>query len=209
MKRLTPEDLRAISERTLQNYEQRAPDFWEGTKDHDVSQNYEALLQALPQRTGLDILDFGCGPGRDLLYFKNLGHRAVGLEGSPAFARMARAYSGCEVWEQDFLRLNLPSESFDGIFANASFFHVPSQEFPRVLAELYAALRPGGVLFMSNPRGHGEGWDGNRYGTFFEWEEFQAFLEAAGFTVLRHYYRPPEKPRPEQPWLAIVSRKNG
>ncbi|MCC6273279.1 MAG: SAM-dependent methyltransferase, partial [Deltaproteobacteria bacterium] len=32
-------------------------------------------------------------------------------------------------------------------------------------------------------------------------------LEAAGFTVLRHYYRPAGKPRHEQPWLAVVSRK--
>jgi hypothetical protein len=39
---------------------------------------------------------------------------------------MAREYSGCEVWHQDFLHLDLPSEMFDGVFANASLFHVPS-----------------------------------------------------------------------------------
>ena len=37
------------------------------------------------------------------------------------------------------------------VFANAALFlHVPSQELPRVLLELYVSLKPGGVLFSSN-----------------------------------------------------------
>jgi SAM-dependent methyltransferase len=199
--------LQHISLETLRHYEGHAADFWAGTKGHDVTQNYQALLDALPKQKRLDILDFGCGPGRDLLYFKNLGHHAVGLEGSHRFCEMAQTYSGCEVLQQDFLDLKLPPESFDGIFANASLFHVPSQELPRVLRQLWAALRPGGVLFSSNPRGHEEGWDGKRYGTYMEFETYQNFLEAAGFVVEHHYYRPTEKPRDQQPWLAVVCRK--
>ena len=79
---------------------------------------------------------------RMALFFRDLGHEPVGLEGAPAFARMAREHSGCEVWEQDFLALELPRARFDGIFANAALFHVPSQELPRVLGELRAALKP-------------------------------------------------------------------
>jgi SAM-dependent methyltransferase len=41
---------------------------------------------------------------------------------------------------------------FDGVFANASLFHVPSQALPRVLAQLHATLKPGGVLFSASPR---------------------------------------------------------
>jgi len=207
--KLKSSDLERISRQTLDHYEARAEDFWMGTKDHDVSQNYRALLDSLPSGRPLDILDFGCGPGRDLAYFKSLGHRAVGLEGSSNFCRMARDYSGCEVWQQDFLNLKLPPDSFDGIFANASLFHVPSQELPRVLSELRAALRPGGILFTSNPRGDGEGWDGQRYGTFLEFEGFKEYLETAGFEVRHHYYRPEGKPRAEQPWLAVLSKKRG
>src|SRR5664279_5673773 len=74
------------------------------------------------------ILDFGCGPGRDLKVFSELGHIAVGLEGAAHFAVMARTHSGCEVWQQDFLKLDLANNHFDGVYANASLFHVPSQE---------------------------------------------------------------------------------
>ena len=69
---------------------------------------------------------------------------------------MARTHSGCKVWQQDFLKLALPNKHFDAVYANASLFHVPSQELPRVLLELHASLKPGGVLFSSNPRGNNQ-----------------------------------------------------
>jgi trans-aconitate methyltransferase len=55
---------------------------------------------------------------------------------------MARRYTGCQILQQTFLNLALPRQAFDGIFANASLFHVPSRQLPRVLDELQDALRP-------------------------------------------------------------------
>ena len=144
------------SQRTLAHYNANAEDFFAGTRDHDVRQNMDALLQHIEAPAPFTILDFGCGPGRDLKAFSALGHTAVGLEGAERFAEMARTYSGCTVWHQDFLALDLPDAHFDGVFANASLFHVPSQALPRVLAQLHATLKPSGVLFSSNPRGNNE-----------------------------------------------------
>jgi SAM-dependent methyltransferase len=198
----------AISDRTLAHYEARAKDFWENTKDHDVTQNYAALLGNLEGKGPFSILDFGCGPGRDLGYFRSLGHEAVGLDGCAAFCTMARAHSGCEVLEQDFLALKLPPQRFDGVFANASLFHVPTLELPRVLGALRDTLKPRGVLFSSNPRGHNdEGWNGDRYGSYWDYERYRELVTGAGFEELAHYYRPAGKPREEQPWLASVWRK--
>ena len=154
------------------------------------------------------ILDFGCGPGRDLKTFADLGHAPVGLEGAAPFADMARAYSGCDVWHQDFLALDLPAERFDGVFANAALFHVPAQELPRVLRELRATLKPRGVLFSSNPRGNDdEGWHQGRYGVYHSLEAWRGYVSAAGFAEVAHYYRPEGLPRDQQPWLASVWRK--
>jgi len=200
-------DLRQISQKTLQHYEHRAEEFWRGTREHDVSQNIAALLRHIEGRPPFAILDLGCGPGRDLKTFSGLGHVAIGLEGSPSLAAMARRHSGCEVWEQDFLRLALPAARFDGVFANASLFHVPSAELPRVLGELRAALKPRGVLFSSNPHGaNEEGWNRGRYGAYHDLETWRRYLEAAGFAELEHYYRPAGLPREQQPWLATVFR---
>ncbi len=205
---LDREALRSIARRTLEHYERHAEAFREGTRDHDVSQNIAALLRHIEAPPPFTILDLGCGPGRDLKAFAAMGHVAIGLEGAQQLARMAREESGCEVWEQDFLALALPTGRFDGIFANASLFHVPRQELPRVLGELHAALKPRGVLFSSNPRGaNEEGWNGERYGAWHDLECWRGFLAAARFVELEHYYRPPGLPRARQPWLATVWRK--
>jgi SAM-dependent methyltransferase len=106
------------------------------------------------------------------------------------------------------LKLNLPAQYFDGIFANAALFHVPSQELPRVLKELWATLKPDGVLFSSNPRGENdEGWSGERYGCYYDWQRWRELVTAAGFTEIDHYFRPPGLPREQQPWLASAWRK--
>jgi SAM-dependent methyltransferase len=123
-------------------------------------------------------------------------------------AVLARAHSGCTVLEQNFLKLDLPNGHFDGVFANAALFHVPRQQLPRVLLELHAALKPNGVLFSSNPRGDGqEGWNGDRYGVFYNWDTWSDYLTAAGFVEMTHFYRPAGLPREQQPWLASVWRK--
>ncbi|MDX3905196.1 MAG: class I SAM-dependent methyltransferase [Pigmentiphaga sp.] len=197
-----------ISAPTLDYYERNAHAFWEGTRDHDVSQNIDTLLRHIDAAPPLSILDFGCGPGRDLKTLRDMGHEAIGLEGSPSFVAMARAHSGCDVWHQDFLALDLPASRFDGIFANASLFHVPSSELPQVLTALHRALKPAGVLFSSNPRGNNEeGWNRGRYGVYHDLEQWRRYLDAAGFDELEHYYRPAGLPRAQQPWLATVWRR--
>jgi SAM-dependent methyltransferase len=120
---------------------------------------------------------------------------------------MAREFTGCEILNQKFLNLEIPAGTFDGIFANASLFHVPSQALPRVLYDLYTTLRPGGILFSSNPRGHDEGWSGQRFGHYMQLDTSKQYLEDAGFEIIDYYYRPLGKPKDEQPWLAMVANK--
>ncbi len=104
--------------------------------------------------------------------------------------------------------MQLPESRFDGIFANASLFPVPSQELPRVLLELHKTLKLRGVLFSSNPRGNNnEGFSDGRYACFFDSDTWHGYMISAGFVELHHYYRPPGLPRERQPWLATVWRK--
>lgn len=200
--------LRRISESTLAHYNDHADSFRAGTWDHDVSQNIAALLKHIETTPPYTLLDIGCGPGRDLKTFSALGHHAIGLDGSERFVEMARAESGCEVWHQNFFHLNLPSAHFDGIFANAVLFHIPSQQLPQVLEQLHATLKPRGVLFCSNPHGQNqEGWNGPRYGSYHDLPSWRTLMRNARFAELEHYYRPTGLPRSQQPWLASVWRR--
>ena len=208
MKRPDVPDLLNVTDLTLEHYNERAADFWEGTRDHDVSQNINSLLHHIEGQAPFTILDFGCGPGRDLVAFGALGHVAIGLEGSSQFVAMARE-QGLEILEQNFLSLDLPDNRFDGVFANASLFHIPSQELPRVLRELQATLKPGGVLFSSNPHGNNsEGWSNGRYAVYHDLVTWRGYMIGAGFAELTHYYRPPGMARELQNWLASVWRRS-
>lgn len=201
-------DLARYTAPTIAHYDQVAESFRAGTWDHDVSQNHAALLGALEGPAPYRILDLGCGPGRDLCHFRSLGHEPVGVDGSAVFVDMARAASGCEVWHQDFVALDLPGAHFDGVFANASLFHVPRPALAKVLEKLHACLKPRGVLFSSNPRGDNqESFQGGRYGCYYDLASWRQHLTTAGFTELAHYYRPPGLPRPQQIWLATLWRK--
>jgi len=201
-------ELERIARLTLAHYDERAESFWQGTRHHDVSQNVAALLAHIQGDAPFTILDLGCGPGRDLKTFAAMGHHAIGVEGAPRLAAMARAWSGCEVWELDFLQLALPANRFDGVFANASLFHVPASELPRVLRELHAALKPDGILFSSNPHGNNEeGWNRGRYCAYHAPDTWRRCGEVSGFVELASYYRPAGLPRARQPWLATVWRK--
>jgi SAM-dependent methyltransferase len=205
---LTPQDLEKIAGLTLEHYNRHAEDFREGTLDHDVSQNIEALLQAIEGDPPFAILDFGCGPGRDLKAFAELGHIAVGLEGAARLAAMARRERRRSM-AAGFQKLDLPDRRFDGVFANAALLHIPSHDLPRVLLQMHATLKPRGVLFASNPHGHNEeGWNRGRYGVYHDLETWRRYMSAAGFVELTHYYRPSGLPRAQQPWLASVWRKS-
>ena len=119
---------------TLAEYDRMSEAYRHGTADHDVSQNIAALLDAIEGAPPHVILDLGCGPGRDLRAFAALGHEVVGLEGAAGLVALARAGTDCPVLHQDFLALDLPPARFDGIFANASLFHVPSSQISRVFS---------------------------------------------------------------------------
>ncbi len=195
---------------TIAEYQLTAVSFREGTWEHDVSQNRAALIAALPNTPG-KILDLGCGPGRDLVAFQQLGHSVTGLDATPAFVEMAQQAANCPVWEQSFLSLNLPANHFDGIFANASLIHVPTNEMLRVLQDLHESLVDRGTLVMSMMRGNYEGFSerptGSRYVAGWEYATLAPQLLAAGFQISNHYYRPPGMPIEQQSWLVIVAQK--
>jgi SAM-dependent methyltransferase len=195
---------------TIAEYQTTAEGFREGTWDHDVSQNRAALIAAMPRNPGR-ILDFGCGPGRDIVAFQAEGQEVIGLDATPAFVTMAQQIGG-QVWQQNFLNLELPEQFFDGIFANASLLHVPHSEMLRVLQDLYRSLVPEGAIVMSLARGQGEGFvdrlTGQRYTSYWEYETMSPLLEQAGFTIDHHYYRPPGLPLAMQSWVVLVAKRS-
>ena len=137
---LSPRELQELIRRTIGHYESNSESYQIGTIDHNVSQNYMALLDSIVSEIRFKILDFVWGPGRDLRYFKSLGHIPTGIDGSETFVKVARSSIGCNVHHMDFINLDLPQFEYDGIFANATLFHIPRQEINSCL--LYTSPSP-------------------------------------------------------------------
>ena len=149
--KLNSQDLNKISLLTLEHYNRHAEEFWDGTRLHDVSQNVESLLQHIEGKPPYSTLAAGLGatskrsPSEAIM---RSAWKAPSIS-SPWREPIAGAKYGGKI----FLSSHCPAKYFDGVFANAALFHIPRQELPRVLLELHATLKPGGVLFSSNPRG--------------------------------------------------------
>jgi SAM-dependent methyltransferase len=201
---------------TILHYERRAAVYADALLGHDTAQCRTAFLMAVSAavsgRIPLKLLDLGCGPGRDLTAFAAAGHDVTGLEGSPSLAAIARQNSGCPVIETDLLADwphadALPCQAFDGVFANAVLFHIPTHDLPQLLQRIAGCLRPGGILFTCDPTGmNEEGWTDDRYVAFRHPNRWKSLARNSGFSLISEWRRPPGRPRREQNWLATLWR---
>lgn len=190
---------------TLRDYDRAADEYQSITQAQDLGADYDWFLSFLEGTGPFDLLDLGCGPGRDLMQLRRRGHRVVGLDGSAAMVALARKQAGDPVLHQNFLALRIGSERFDGIFASASLFHVAPAALPEVLARLHRALRPRGILYSLNPRGRNQnGWAGDRFCTYHSLASWRRFLRAAGFRERGTEGRPLGADRASQRWVASL-----
>jgi SAM-dependent methyltransferase len=170
------------SEGTARFYDTYAERYAAQTQLADLAPLRARLANA--SRAGGALLDVGCGGGRDLRAFRLMGFRAVGLEPSEPLARIARAYSGCEVQVGKVEDMDALCE-FDAIWACASLLHLPKTSLQTALTRIHDASKSAAVFFLSMQLGVGEfvAPDG-RYYALYQPDELSLALRAAGFDVV-------------------------
>ena len=147
---------------TIGYYEKNAEEFVSGTVNVDFSEMQNRFLELLPEHA--DILDFGCGSGRDTKYFLEQGYRVAAVDGCYELCKLASEYTGIEVKQMLFHELNAVEE-YDGIWACASILHVRREDLPEIFKKLYRALKENGILYVSFKYGKFEGERNGRYFT--------------------------------------------
>lgn len=189
---------------TLDHYRAHAAQYTALLADHDSADARNRFL-ALLDRPGADILDMGCGAGRDLTGFREAGCRPVGVDG------VAPTLAGLIIHELDLAApgpVPWQDGAFDGAWAHHLCFHLPTPTLPPLLSRLHGWLRPGGLFYACDPTGDGmEGMapDG-RYLAFRRPQSWKAMVRAASFTLVDEWRRPAGLPRRQQGWLATVWR---
>jgi 2-polyprenyl-3-methyl-5-hydroxy-6-metoxy-1,4-benzoquinol methylase len=187
-------------------YNEHASDYCQNTIHDDMSWPYADFLSALAEKPA-QILDLGCGSGRDLLYFKNKGYDVEGLDGSRELCKFAKKFSRSNVIQQKFSQLQLTPDKYDGIFANAVLMHVETQDRHHFLNQIFCALRPNGIFYAHYPKGSDKQTadDGRILHLSEEWIDL---CKEFSWTLELEEGRPPFFSPEEQTWKVIRFRKN-
>jgi len=164
-------------------YEKHHKTYFERTVLIDPVLFLKPFADVLP--SGSSVLDVGCGSGRDLLWLKQRGFAAAGLERSPGLAALARTHSGCPVIEGDFMTFEFDEPAFDALLLCGALVHLPHAQTPVVLDRLLQALNRPGWVFLSMKAGRGQRIDPAGR-TFYLWsaEDLEKILASLRLEIL-------------------------
>jgi SAM-dependent methyltransferase len=124
-----------------------------------LSKEANWLFDQLGIRRGWRVLDMGCGP---LGVLDILAHRVgrtgavVGLDASPVMVEQARAFAAAsghrniEIVQADAGDSKLPRGSFDLVHARLLLINLPPPLITKVVAEMLALARPGGLVVLED-----------------------------------------------------------
>jgi SAM-dependent methyltransferase len=145
------------------------------------------------------ICDLGCGPGQIARYLYSKGVKTVGVDLSPRMVEEAQRLNPAIHFHQgDMLALPDADNSWGGIAAFYCILHIPRQQIVDALREMKRVLRPGGVLLVTFHIGDevkhlDEWWEKpvNLDFAFYQPEEMENWLKAAGFELMETLVREP------------------
>jgi 2-polyprenyl-3-methyl-5-hydroxy-6-metoxy-1,4-benzoquinol methylase len=171
----------SIDKRTIEIYDQRAGDYAKVTKDLDGIDELKTFIQSMPD--GARVLDLGCGPGLYAQAMANAGIRVDATDASIEMVRLAAQYDGVNAFQATFDDIT-GDAAYHGIWASFSLLHATREKFPRHLAALYRALKPGGLFYLAMKLGDGQARDTiDRFYTYYTRDELLTYLTDAGFKI--------------------------
>ena len=168
---------------TIDYYNKNAKYYCDKTINANMVKQYEMFLKYIKESG--KILDYGCGSGRDSLYFKNLGYEVFPIDGSEEICKIAREYTGLDVKCMDFFDLN-DKEFYDGIWACSSILHVQRSRFIEVLKKMRDAIKKDGYMYVSFADGFNqeEYKEDGRYFNDLSKESFTEYSTSSGLEVV-------------------------
>ncbi|HFK4065283.1 TPA: class I SAM-dependent methyltransferase [Kluyvera ascorbata] len=143
------------------------------------------------------MLDLGCGNGQPIAdYFIQQGCALTGVDGALAMLSRARAHFPQQRWlHHDMRTLNL-DETFDGLIAWDSFFHLTQDDQRRMFPVFARHSHPGSALMFTSGTGHGIAMGEFEGDPLFHAslapDEYRSLLAANGFAVLEMKMEDPE-----------------
>ena len=190
---------------TIDFYQQNAEAFFNSTVNVDMTSLYEPFAAGLPPQGW--VLDAGCGSGRDSRAFKERGFEVEAFDASAEMAALATAHSGVSVRHMRFSELS-ETTRYDGIWCCASLLHLPRHALPDAMQRLAAALRPGGVWYLSFKYGSGERTVAGRHFTDLDEEGLaDLVMQMPGIVIQSVWQTQDRRPGRDEVWLNGLLQK--
>ncbi|GDX07537.1 bifunctional 2-polyprenyl-6-hydroxyphenol methylase/3-demethylubiquinol 3-O-methyltransferase UbiG [Buttiauxella sp. A111] len=190
---------------TLNYYQNNAQVFFNGTVNVDMSSLYESFTRLL--LPGSQVLDAGCGSGRDSKAFIEMGYQVEAFDASSKMVALASQHTGLSVQQMTFADVET-QQQYDGIWCCASLLHVPSQELPSVMQKLANALKPGGVWYVSFKYGDSEREKDGRLFTDMNEASLGALLETTPEVEIETLWTTQDnRPERDEIWLNALLTK--
>ncbi|MEG2352941.1 MAG: class I SAM-dependent methyltransferase [Cetobacterium sp.] len=194
-------------------YENNAETFFEDTINANMSDAYNIFEDNLPtdefcnKIQGGEILDLGCGSGRDSKHFIELGYRVTALDLSPTLAKKASIYIRQDVIVADMRDLNY-KDRFDGIWACASLLHLDEQEILETLKKCFIALKKDGCIYASFKYGDLNYEKDGRKFTCFTREKFMNLISGIEVSYSATFQTGDVRPgRENEKWFNVILKK--
>ena len=192
---------------TIDYYNQNADAFASSTVNVEFKGVQDKFLSYFP--SGVYILDFGCGSGRDAKYFLSKGFQVDATDGSEELCKIATKTAGMFVKQMLFSELN-ENKKYDGIWACSSILHLPKDELKNVMDKMIRATKNDGYIYTSFKYGEFEGYRNGRYFTDFTEESYAEFLKYfPQLMITEEWVSGDVRPgRGDEKWLNLILKKS-
>jgi TfoX/Sxy family transcriptional regulator of competence genes/protein-L-isoaspartate O-methyltransferase len=135
------------------------------------------------------VLDLGCGSGQPIAaHLLGQGLQVTGIDQSVALLEIAKQRFPNGDWRHHAIEKYVPKQTFDGIVAWDSLFHLPRALHARVLGRLRRALARGGPLLLTlggsaHPAFTDTMWNQPFFYDAFPPEQAEELLRTTGFEI--------------------------
>ncbi len=196
---------------SIDYYNRYAVPYYEETVDASMEEVMKPFVKLLSEESeNAEVLDLGCGSGRDTLLLEEYGFYVTPMDGSEEMCKLAEVNTDKEVLQMTYDEMEF-DDVFDGIWACASLIHLTEDEMRKVMKKLVQALKENGVLYFSVHRGDRDGIYHGRYFHDYNRRELQSLMEEYPELEVVDIWTTQDvrSEKSDKLWLNVLARKTG
>lgn len=198
---------------TKDSYEATADQFAHNVADLAPIESIQRFIKLLPSKA--QIIDIGCGSGRDAKIFTEGGLNVLGIDFCQNLLDIAKVNAPLAEFQiVDIETMTFTPSSFDGAWAGCALCHISKTKLPSVLKNIHCLLKENGYFYLTVKQGSGEGLEedlryGNfeKYWSFFEEDELANYVRSAGFKIIERCIVPQKFKYQTHPCIRVVCQK--